>query len=123
MPGLETILIIDDENSVRQAAEEIIKGIGYKVITASGGKEGLDVYKAKKDEINAVMLDMVMPEMGGEKTFQALKQIDPEVKVLLASGYTAIDKAARILDQGVAGYIQKPFGVKALSRKLREVLD
>lgn len=123
MPGSETILIIDDENSVRQAAEEIIKGIGYKVITASGGKEGLDVYKAKKDEIDVVMLDMVMPEMGGEKTFQALKQIDPEVKVLLASGYTAMDKAARILDQGVAGYIQKPFGVKALSKKLREVLD
>jgi two-component system, cell cycle sensor histidine kinase and response regulator CckA len=123
IPGSETILIIDDENSVRQAAEEIIKGIGYKVITASSGNEGIDIYKSQKDDIDVVMLDMVMPEMGGEQTFHALKRIDPEVKVLLASGYTAMDKAARILDQGVAGYIQKPFGVKSLSQKLREVLD
>jgi len=123
MTGSETILLIDDEKIVRQVEEEIISEIGYKVITASSGKEAVDIYKAQKDEIDIVVLDMIMPEMGGEKTFQALKQINPDVKVLLASGYSVTDQATKILEQGNGEYIQKPFGMKSLSQKLRKVLD
>ncbi|MBW1893416.1 MAG: PAS domain S-box protein [Deltaproteobacteria bacterium] len=123
MTGSETILLIDDEKTVRQVEEEFISEIGYKVITASSGKEAVNIYKAQKDEIDIVVLDMIMPEMGGEKTFQALKRINPDVKVLLASGYGITDQATRILEQGNGEYIQKPFGMKSLSQKLRKVLD
>ncbi len=123
MTGSETILLVDDEKTVRQVEEEIISAIGYKVIAASSGKEAVDIYKVQKDEIDIVVLDMIMPEMGGEKTFQALKRINPDVNVLIVSGYSVTDQATRILEQGIGEYIQKPFGMKSLSQKLREVLD
>ncbi|MGD9251411.1 MAG: response regulator, partial [Desulfobacterales bacterium] len=85
--------------------------------------EALDLYEQKKDEIDLVILDMIMPGMGGGETYDRLKAIGGDAGVLLSSGYSINGQAQEILDRGCNGFIQKPFAIEALSRKLREVLD
>ena len=121
--GSETILFVDDEDMVIEVAEELLETLGYKVLTAGGGKEAIETYKKNKDQIDIVILDMVMPDMGGRVTYDRMKEIDPDIKVLLSSGYSINGQATGILDRGCDGFIQKPFTMKALSQKLREILD
>ncbi|MGB6010465.1 MAG: response regulator, partial [Desulfobacterales bacterium] len=85
--------------------------------------EAIDVYKANKDKIDLVILDMIMPYIGGGETYDTLKKIDSEVKVLLSSGYSLSGQASEILDRGCNGFIQKPFNMRTLSQKIREVLS
>jgi len=87
------------------------------------GKEALDIYKRSMDKIHLIVLDMIMPEMGGEETYNRLKKINPDVKVLLSSGYSLEGRATEILEQGCNGFIQKPFNIESLSNKIREILD
>jgi two-component system, cell cycle sensor histidine kinase and response regulator CckA len=121
--GKETILFVDDERTVIEGCEEMLKKMGYKVSTARGGKEALEIYKRKSDKIDMVILDMIMPEMSGGETYDRLKEMDPDIKVLLASGHSIKGQASEILKQGCKGFIQKPFNIKALSIKIREILD
>lgn len=121
--GTETILFIDDEDMITEFAEELLKKLGYKVLIANSGKEAVQKYEENKDRISIVVLDMIMPDMGGGETFNILKKINPEVKVLLSSGYSIDGQAAGIMDRGCNGFIQKPFKIKELSEKLREILD
>jgi CheY-like chemotaxis protein len=93
------------------------------VILANSGKEAVDIYRNSLNQIDIVVLDMIMPGMGGSETFDQLKEIDPEVKVLLSSGYSIDGMATDILERGCQQFIQKPFDIKELSRKLRDVLD
>ena len=101
---------------------EILKTLGYQVLLARGGKEAIEVYKANKDRIDMVILDMIMPDMGGGETYDLLKEINPQIKVLLSSGYSIDGQAQEIMERGCNGFIQKPFDVKQLSAKIRKTL-
>ncbi len=123
LKGQGTVLLVDDEAMVIDVGSEMIKSIGYRVLTAENGKEAVEVYKKNKNRIDMVILDMVMPDMGGGETYDNLKEIDPDIRVLLSSGYSLNGRAAEILDRGCDGFIQKPFDLKGLSNKIMEVLD
>lgn len=93
------------------------------MVTAKSGKGAIDVYEKNKANIDLVILDMIMPGMSGGETYDRLKEINPDIKVLLSSGYTINGQAQEILDRGYNGFIQKPFNVKDLSQRIRETLD
>ena len=121
--GDETILLVDDEETIANVSKEILEELGYSVITARSGSDAVKIYQLMKDEIDLVILDMVMPEMGGGETFDLLKLISPRVKVILSSGYSIDGQAMEIMERGCHGFIQKPFSIKDLSNKIREILD
>jgi two-component system cell cycle sensor histidine kinase/response regulator CckA len=123
LKGVEMVLLVDDEDSIVDVGEEILHMMGYQVLSARSGKEALELYQKSQATIDIVVLDMIMPEMGGEKTYDKLKEINPKVKVLLSSGYSIDGKAKEILEKGCDGFIQKPFTIEELSQKIREVLD
>ena len=119
----ETILLVDDEEVVRDVTLNMLKIMGYNVITAMNGKDAVEIYKKTRMDIDLVMLDMVMPSMGGSEAFDRLKKINPDIKVILLSGYSINSEAAEILKRGCNGFLQKPFTVKELSQKLLDILD
>ncbi len=121
--GPETVLLVDDEEMITEVGEEILKALGYEVMLASSGEEAIEVYRENKGRIDIIVLDMIMPGMGGGETYDRLKEIHPKVKVLLSSGYSIDGMATDILERGCNQFIQKPFNIKDLSQKLREVLD
>lgn len=121
--GDETILLVDDEDIILDTGGKMLSSLGYGVYTANGGKEALSVYLKNMEKIDMVVLDMVMPDLGGAETFDKLKEKDPSIKVLLSSGYSVDGQATDILNRGCDGFIQKPFSLKLLSKKLREILD
>jgi len=120
--GNETVLFVDDEQTVLGVGRAMLKYIGYSVFEATGGREALEIYKNNKNQIVLVVLDMIMPDMGGSDTYDRLKEINPGVKVLLSSGYSLDGQAEDILKRGCDGFIQKPFDLIELSRKIKEVL-
>ncbi|MFH1992805.1 MAG: response regulator [Pseudomonadota bacterium] len=121
--GKETILLVDDEDLVIDVSKDLLKKMGYKVLIAKSGQAAVELYEANKDEIDLVILDMIMPDMGGSDTFDRLKEINPPIKVLLASGYSVDGQATKILERGCNSFIQKPFKMMDLSKKIREILD
>ncbi len=121
--GTETVLFVDDEDIIVGVTRDILQNLGYKVFAARSGREAIEIYKANKDAIAVVILDMVMPEMGGGEAFDHLKEINPDIKVILSSGYSLNGQAVKIMDRGCRSFIQKPFSVITLSQKIREVLD
>ncbi len=121
--GSETILFVDDEEIIRQLGADILEDVGYKVLFASGGEEAIRIYQQKRKKIALVILDMVMPGLGGRETFLKLKEINSKIKVLLSSGYSTNEGVGEILKEGVGGFIQKPYRDEDLIRKVREVLD
>ena len=123
LKGKETILLVDDEDMVLDADEGMLKALGYKVLLARSGKEALELYKENKDNIHMVLLDMIMPDMGGRETYDRMKEIDADIKILLSSGYSIDGQAEEILERGCDGFIQKPFNMQQLSRSIREILD
>ncbi|MBU4100957.1 MAG: PAS domain S-box protein, partial [Proteobacteria bacterium] len=119
----EAILLVDDEAIILDVGKEILDVLGYKVFLASGGNEAIEIYKENKDKIALVILDMVMPGMGGGETYKALKSINHDIKVMLSSGYNLGGEAAEIMKQGVNDFIQKPFTMTKLSHKIRNILE
>ena len=103
--------------------KRMLEKMGYRVLRAKTGTEAMDIYNKNKDHIDIVILDVVMPEMGGGDTYDRLKGINPDVKVLLSSGHRQEGQVKKILDRGCDGFIQKPFDIEALSQKIREILD
>lgn len=122
LKGVGTLLFVDDEEIILNIGVKILKKLGYKVLTAQSGSEAIRKYSANLGKIDMVILDMVMPDMGGNETFDRLKEIDPDVKVLLSSGYSIAGQATEILKRGCRGFIQKPYRLKALSQKVKEIL-
>ena len=123
LKGHETLLLVDDEEIIIDVGKEILETLGYKVFIARSGREAIEKYRKNHDTIHMVILDMIMPDMGGGDTYGAFKEINPNVKVLLSSGYSIDGQATEIMDRGCNGFIQKPFTIKSLSKKLREILD
>jgi len=115
--------MIDDEKMMTDVGNEMLNALGYNVLTANSGKEAIEVYRKHMNQIDMVILDMIMPDMGGGDTYDALKEINRNVKVLLSSGYSVEGHANTILNRGCDGFIQKPFDLKLLSQKLREIID
>ncbi len=123
LKGTETILLVDDEEMIIEVNQEILKALGYNPMIARSGTKAIEIYKNNIDKINMVIMDMIIPGMSGKEAYDGLKKIDPEIKVLLSSGYSISGQAAEILEQGCNGFIQKPFKLRELSVKIREVLD
>ncbi|UCE35310.1 MAG: PAS domain S-box protein [Deltaproteobacteria bacterium] len=121
--GSETILLVDDEPMILEVAVEVLRELGYTALEAQGGRQAVELYNKKRAAIDLVILDMIMPDMGGGETYDRIKQINPQVKVLLSSGYSIDGEATEILERGCQGFIQKPFGMEELSMKIREILD
>ena len=118
--GNGTLLLVDDENMILDVGKQMITIMGYDVLTANSGKAAIEKIIEHHSEIDIVILDMVMPEMDGGDTYDILKKINKEVKVILSSGYSLDGKAEEIMNRGCSGFIQKPFSMKKLSQKISE---
>jgi PAS domain S-box-containing protein len=123
LKGTETILFVDDEDMVIDIGEKILKDWGYTVLLARSGNEAIEIYEKNKDKIDLVILDMIMPDISGGETYDRMKEINPQIKVLLSSGYSINGQAKEILKRGCNGFIQKPLNLKPLSQKIREILN
>ena len=121
--GAGTVLLVDDERVILEVGQELLEAMGYRVLVAIDGKEAIEVYGKNRDEIDLVVLDMVMPNMGGGDAYDRMKEINPNMKALLSSGFSIDGEATEILERGCDGFIQKPFTMKALSEKIEEILD
>ena len=121
--GAGTVLLVDDEQVILEVGQELLEAMGYRVLVAIDGKKAIEVYKKNRDEIDLVVLDMVMPRMGGGDAYDRMKEINPDMKALLSSGFSIDGEATEILERGCDGFIQKPFTMKALSEKIEEILD
>ena len=119
----ETVLVVDDEDMIIATYQNILKRLAYNVLSAGGGKEAIQVYKENKEKIDMVILDMIMPEMGGRDIYDKLKEINPDVKILLSTVYSRHNQVAEILEHGCDGIILMPFSIRELSQKIREFLD
>jgi signal transduction histidine kinase len=120
--GNGTILLIDDEKMIIDVGQELLQELGYDVLTASSGQDAIEIYRAKSAEIDLVIMDLIMPGMSGGETFDRLKKINSHVKVLLSSGYSINGQAAKILERGCDGFIQKPFNLNQLSEKIQGII-
>ena len=121
--GSETILLVDDEKMILDVNKPMLEKMGYRVITASGGRESVKIYQEHHKDIHMVILDMIMPDLGGGEVFDHIKAVNPEAKVLLSTGYSMSGQAEEILSRGCTDYIQKPFDINLLALKIRAVLD
>jgi nitrogen-specific signal transduction histidine kinase/ActR/RegA family two-component response regulator len=121
--GTETILLVDDEEFIRELGARILTRSGYTVLTARDGREALDIYHKEKDSISLVLLDLIMPRMGGRECLAGLLAIDPEVKVIIASGYSAEGIVKESAEAGTRGFVTKPFDQEKLLGTIRRVLD
>jgi len=123
LTGTETVLLVDDEEMIIDVGRDVLEKLGYQVLTAKSGKEAIEIYKINQKKIDMVILDMVMPEMGGGDIYDKLRDVNPNIKVLLSSGYSIDGQASKILSRGCDGFIQKPFDIKFLSLEIRKILD
>ena len=120
--AIGTVLLVDDEEVILDVSEKVLKVLGYKVLVARGGAEAIEIFKKHQDSIDLVLLDIIMPHMGGGEVYDRLKEISPEVKVLLSSGYSIDGEASKIMARGCNGFIQKPFDIMQLSQSIRAIL-
>jgi two-component system cell cycle sensor histidine kinase/response regulator CckA len=120
--GTGAILLVDDEELVLEVGARMLEKLGYTVMTAQGGKSAVDIYEKNFEALDLVILDLVMPDLGGSKAFDMIRRINPQANVLLSSGYSADGQASFILQRGCNGFIQKPFNLKELSEKIIEIL-
>jgi len=115
------ILVVDDEETIREVASMMLEDMGFSVLTAEDGVDALVVYRQHQQEIVGVLMDMTMPKMDGKECFRELRRINADVKVILSSGYNEQDATSRFVGQGLAGFIQKPYSPEALMAIVREV--
>lgn len=121
--GEGTILLADDEEAVRNVANQMLKKIGFKVLTAYDGTDALNAFQRHADEIICVLLDLTMPHMDGEETFRQIRRLNKDVPVILTSGYNEQEVVGRFVGRELAGFLQKPFTYTQLFKKLRETLE
>ncbi|RKZ10771.1 hybrid sensor histidine kinase/response regulator [Candidatus Fermentibacteria bacterium] len=118
-----TLLLVDDESSIRDIGQTMLEKTGYTVITSSDGREALGIFRERHEEIDCVILDLTMPHMDGEETFREMRRIQSDVCVIISSGYNRQDVTRRFTGKGLAGFIQKPYRLSELTAKLKEVID
>jgi PAS domain S-box-containing protein len=120
--GKGTILLVDDEEGVVEVCSDMVETLGYHIKAVSSGKEAIDVITSGKDRIDLVILDLVMPSMSGQQAFEKIRAIDPDIKIIVSSGYSREEEIEKMMQKGCDGYILKPFDMATLSRKLDGVL-
>jgi PAS domain S-box-containing protein len=121
--GSETILLVDDEESVRALGKKTLERFGYTVLLASDGKEAIEIYQKKQSEIDLIIIDLLMPRISGKDTLLELQSLNKEVKVILCSGYAVGETVQEFLNMGAKGFVHKPFAFKQLLGAIREALD
>lgn len=117
-----TILLVDDEEMVLDIGVQMLKRLGYNVIKAESGTDAIGIFQKNRETIDIVILDIVMPDLGGGETVNAIKEINPNVKIVLSSGYGRDSKTNEIL-QRCHGFIQKPFSMKQLSETIAGLVE
>jgi two-component system cell cycle sensor histidine kinase/response regulator CckA len=120
--GTGTILLIDDEKMILDVGRELLEELGYTVLPVMGGQQAIDVFEKNQDKVDLIIMDMIMPGMSGGETFDRLKEIKQEAKILLSSGYSIDGQATKILRRGCDGFIQKPFNMNQLAEKIQRIL-
>ena len=121
--GHGLVLVADDEAAVRALVRTILERAGFRVVTAVDGREALELYKQHGREIRLVVLDMTMPQLDGEACFLALRELDPDAKIVMTSGYSEQEVVAHFVGKGLAGFVQKPYKADVLLGKIRDVLQ
>ena len=123
MGGNETILLVDDEEFIRELGVDVLGQAGYTVLTASNGEQALEVYRRERERIALVILDLIMPGMGGSKCLEELLKVTPRARVLIASGYSPDASTKGALEAGAVAFINKPYNNKQLLELVRKILD
>jgi CheY-like chemotaxis protein len=121
--GNETILLVDDEDMIIEVGERMLASLGYTVLLARSGEEALDVYQRNGRKIDMIVLDMILPDMNGKEIYKRLKEANPDIKVLFASGYSMNNQTIEIVRGGCNGFIQKPYTMPQISQSIRKLLD
>jgi CheY-like chemotaxis protein len=121
--GTETVLLVDDDDDIRDLVATLLIESGYKVITAGNGKEALEAYQMARESISLIILDLIMPEMDGRQCLAKILRIDPKAKIIIASGYSENGPASSAIASGAKGFVQKPYKMRQLLTMIREVLD
>lgn len=121
--GSETILLVDDEEMIIDVGQAMLENLGYRVFVAQSGQRAVETVTEIGNEIDLVILDMIMPGMDGGKTFDRIREIQPEIPVMLSSGYAINGQAEKIMRRGCNGFIQKPFNIFEFSKQVRKILD
>jgi len=120
--GTETVLVVDDEETILKVGIIMLESLGYKVLTAKSGEQAIEVYAQNRSEIDLVILDIIMPRMGGREIYDKLKELNPDIRILISSGYSIYGQAEEIMRRGGKGFIQKPFTIEKLSEMVRKAL-
>ncbi len=123
LKGSETILLVDDEEIIRAVGKAMLETLGYRVVVSASGQEAVATVEAMGEAIDLVLLDLIMPEMDGGKAFDCIRELRPELSVILSSGYSINGQADNIMKRGCNGFLQKPFNLSELSTQVRKVLD
>lgn len=121
--GSETILIVDDHETIWDFLIEALQELGYAVLLAENGLDAVEIYASNPDAVDMVLLDMIMPKAGGQETFYRIREIDPEAKILLSSGFVSEEQVQHLLQQGACGFLAKPHRLPVVIRAIRDVLD
>ena len=121
--GTETILLVDDEEQIRILGAQILEEFGYTVLKAADGESALQLYQQEQEKIALVILDLIMPGMGGKRCLVELLKVNPEARVAIASGYSPDGPTREILKNGAKGFVSKPYDIRQMLNVVREVLD
>ena len=121
--GKERILLVDDENTVLDIGQDLLRQHGYETLLANGGEKAIEIYRKEKDRIDLVILDLIMPGMGGQKSFQELVKINPKIKVIISTGASSEEQVLEAFSPHPVGFVSKPYQLNDMLAKVREVLD
>ncbi len=121
--GSGVVMVVDDEETVRTVARLALEKAGFRVLTASDGKDAIEVFRREGGRIDLILLDLTMPHLNGEETFRELRRMKPDVRVVLSSGYNEMDTINKFAGKGLAGFIQKPYRPVDLIARIRSVLS
>jgi len=119
----KTILVIDDEEMIRDIAHDLLNHLGYNILLAADGEQAIELFTQKHDSIDLVIVDLIMPRMNGMICLQKLKEINKEVPVIMASGFPDLSKKRLVLEMGARGYLEKPYSLKTLNEICASVLE
>ena len=123
MKATRSALIIDDEKTILSFAEATLVREGMKVLTAANGKAGVDMFRAHKDEVSVILLDLQMPVLGGEQAYPLLKELNPDVPVILSSGFDESEAVRKCSELHPAAFLQKPYPAERLVEVVSEALQ
>jgi len=117
------LLVIDDEEMIRESVQDILEMVEVPTIAAANGEEGVEIFKAQRADIHAILLDMMMPVMGGPETLRKIRQVDPDIQVIISSGHAELDTRARLHDNHRVIFLQKPYAIDTLVNKVQQALQ